>query len=246
MHASLSYRCREIILGSLLGDGSLRINKLYVNARFSFRHSIHQEEYFRWKAKELAEIASDHHTWLQEPDGFGGAKLRFQSRALESLTDIYRLTNKHSTLRIRRAWLNQLTPLSLMVWWLDDGSIIANGRKGVLCTDGFPRDGVILLAQYLHKVWNITARVAPVGKTGKRATQYRLWLSSTEELKKFLRVILPHVPVASMLPKVILLYKDSQLQQRWISEVGKTTGFPRDIVEQYYHEKKSKWKHFRE
>jgi len=58
-------------------------------------------------------------------------------------------------------------------------------------------------------------------------------------------IILPYLQVESMLPKVILLYKDSQLQQRWISEIVNRTGFSQSIVEKYLVEKKEKWKHFR-
>jgi len=48
-----------------------------------------------------------------------------------------------------------------------------------------------------------------------------------------------------MLSKVILLYKDQNLQQRWISEVNKLTGFSFPVIEKYLNEKKSKWKNFR-
>jgi hypothetical protein len=51
--------------------------------------------------------------------------------------------------------------------------------------------------------------------------------------------------VASMLPKVLLLYKDSDLQQRWISEVNKLTGFSFRIINKYLKEKKSRWERFR-
>lgn len=248
---SLSDRCREIILGSLLGDGSLKIHKPYVNARFSFRHSVHQEEYFWWKVGELKEISSENNVWAQGEngkDGWGGKKLRYQSRALPELTQLYRLTHKKHQLRIRRKWLNLLTPLSLAVWWCDDGSIIGNGRRGVLCTDGFDYDTQKILAQYIQVVWKVKVHVAAVGRKreGKREVYWRLWFRSAEELKKFLRIILPHVFVPSMLPKVLILYKDSELQQRWISEVIHRTKFPRDIVEKHLTEKKLKWKHFRE
>ena len=52
-----------------------------------------------------------------------------------------------------------MTPLSLAIWWLDDGSIIGNGRKGVLCTDGFDEESVHVLARYLEKVWGVYAHV---------------------------------------------------------------------------------------
>lgn len=242
----LSYQTKEIILGSLLGDGSLKIHKPYKNARFSFRHSAVQKEYFFWKVRQLKEISSEHFVWEQKADGFGGEKLRYQSAALELLTELYRLTHKNGKFRIRRKWLNMLTPLSLAIWWMDDGSLIGNSRKGVFCTDGFELKEVELLARYLKIVWKIDGHVGRISLRGKRAEQYRIWLSSTEELKKFLRIITPFIPVSSMLPKIIILYKDSQLQQRWISEVCKLTKFSRTIVEKYCAEKKSKWKKFRE
>ena len=244
----LSDQCKEIILGSILGDGSLRIQKPYRNARFSFRHSIHQKEYFWWKVEQLKEISGNKYSWEQEADGFGGKKLRYQSRALDSLTDLYRLSHKKSKLQIRRKWLNLLTPISLMIWWFDDGSIIGNGRRGVFCTDCFSYEEQKILARYLKKVWDINVTIGKIIRVREGVTKeyYRLWIRSSEELKKFLRVIIPHLKVSSMLPKVIILYKDSQLQQRWISEIAILTGFPLSLVEKYASEKRTKWKNFRE
>ena len=45
-YSLLSCQTRSILLGSLLGDGSLKIHKGYQNARFSFRHTIKQQDYF--------------------------------------------------------------------------------------------------------------------------------------------------------------------------------------------------------
>ncbi len=245
----LSNQTKEIILGSLLGDGSLKVNKFYKNARFSFRHSIKQEAYFHWKVKQLQEISSAKHYWLQQPDqGFSKeCKLRYQSRALESLTDLFNMTSKRGKLRIKRQWLNYLTPLSLAIWWLDDGSIIANGRKGVLCTDGFDEKSVQILARYLQIVWKIQAHVAPIGvkRAGQQDKYWRLWFRSTGELTKFLQLILPHIKVEEMLPKVILLYNDHQLQQRWISDIAQATDFSQATIAKYVALKKSKWQAYR-
>lgn len=49
----LSDSTKAILLGLLLGDGSLKIHKGYKNARMSFRHSIKQKEYFEWKRDML-------------------------------------------------------------------------------------------------------------------------------------------------------------------------------------------------
>lgn len=238
---------KDIILGSLLGDGSIAINKGYKNARFSFKHSIKQKEYFLWKVEMLKNISSEHNTWIQEKnghDGWGSEKLRFQSLALEELTEIYNLTTEKGKKIVKRKWLNLLTPLSLLVWWLDDGSLVSNSRKGVFCTDGFSLKEVKILQNYLKKVWGIDTKI---GKTFRESKIFfRLWITSTEELKKFLRVILPYLKVEQMLYKVLVLYNDSELQQRWISEASSLSGFSSEIVEKYISERKSRLKKFRE
>lgn len=247
----LSDRCKEVILGSLLGDGSIAIHKPYKNARFSFRHSVFQKEYFFWKVNQLKEISGRKMVWKQGKDGkdgWGGEKFRYQSRALESLTETFNLVAKGGKKRVRRKWLNQLTPLSLAVWWMDDGSLISNSRKGVFCTDNFSYEEVKILGRYLKVVWNIETQIGKTKKSsdGRYREYYRLYIRSTKELKKFLRIIIPHIPVEEMLPKILLLYKDSELQQRWISEVVELSRFSRLTVEKCLGVKKSKWEHFRE
>lgn len=241
----LSNKCQEIILGSLLGDGSLKIHKHYRSARFSFKYSIKQKEYFFWKAGRMEEISSERCWWFQEEQGTWGKskKLRYQSRALSGLTTIYHLISENGSFTIQRKWLDMLTPLSLAMWWLDDGSLIGSGRQGVFCTDGFSYEQQVLLSSYLDKAWGIKTAI---GEKKKGLNQYRLWVYSSENMKKFLRIILPHIQVESMLYKVILLYKDFLLQQRWISEVAELSDFSEEIIRKHLEIKKRKWKNFRE
>jgi len=247
-YVPLSQRARSVILGSILGDGSLKIQKSYKNANLQIRHSETQKEYLLWKADILREIATEKSVSVQKPDGYSArSKWRFVSRRLPSLTELHRLTYRDNRVRIRRTWLNQLTPLSLAVWWCDDGSLISyGGRKGVLCTDGFDEKSVRVLSRYLQVVWNIHTIVAPVGRKrdGTEERYWRIWIRSVDELRKFLRIILPHMP-ASMIHKTILLYKDTQFQQRWISEVIQLSNLPEDVVLAAYEEKKAKWQCYR-
>lgn len=241
----LSKNVRDIILGSLLGDGSLAINPKYKNPRFSFRHSIKQKEYFFWKMEMLEEISGESCYWLQgseqKPDGWGTAKYRFQSKALSSLTEIYNLTHKKvdgTKVRVTRKWLNQLSPLSLAMWWQDDGSLVADSRQGVICTDGFSLEEVEIIHQYFKKVLNIETKIGRVSNQER----YRIWIRSSEELKKFLRIIIPHVFVKSMLYKILLIYKDTQIQERWISEIIELGNFSKFDIENALIFKKSKKK----
>jgi len=150
----LSDRTKEIILGTLLGDGSLKKQKNYANVRLQFRHSEKDSEYFFWKVKQLQEIAGDNSVNCQKPDGYSkNNKLRFLGRALPALTELYELTHKKNTLNIQRRWLNNMTPLSLAVWWCDDGSLIGEGgRKGVFCTDGFDYESVKKYSMNLFRI----------------------------------------------------------------------------------------------
>ena len=244
-YTPLSNEVKEIIFGSILGDGSLKIHPKYENARFSFRHSKNQKEYFDWKVGKLVTIAGPKSTWLQDTkksNGWGGAKLRFQSQALPSLSELHHLTHVGNEKKIKRKWLNQLTPLSLMIWWCDDGSLVSNTKHGVFCTDGFELSEVKLLKQYLKRVWQINTSIHQVANRN----HYRLWMRSRNELQKFLRIIMPHLQVESMLYKVLLLYKDSQLQQRWISEVSKLTGWSEMIIKNHIQIRKDQLKAFRE
>lgn len=247
--APLSKQVKEIILGSLLGDGSLKIHPGYANARFSFRHSTVQSEYFQWKVDLLnKEIASESCVFHQKVDGFSTHEMiRFQSLALPALTELYRLTHKGSHFVIQRKWLNQMSAFSLAIWWFDDGSIISNGRKGVLCTDGFDEESQETLKKYLKVVWGINVHIGRIksARSGTKDEYFRLWFRSTEELKKFFRLILPYTPI-NMLSKILLLYKDTELQQRWISEVAQVTSFSQSEIEQIVRQRKEKWKIFRE
>ena len=248
-YVPLSDQAKAIILGSILGDGSLKIQNKYSSANIQIRHSETQKEYLLWKAEALREIAGDRSVGVQEADGYSkNKKWRFQSLRTPALTELHHLTYSHNRLRIKRTWLNQMTALSLAIWWCDDGSLIGYGaRKGVFCTDGFDKASVEILARYLGVVWNVRAIVAPVGRKqdGKQEQYWRLWIRSQEELKKFLRIILPYIPVPSMLSKTILLYKDSQFQQRWISEMVSISKFSESVIMTEYEKKKAKWNTYR-
>lgn len=244
----LSRDVRDIILGALLGDGSIAVNPGYKNAQFSFRHSTKQKEYFFWKVNALKEICGKSCYWLQgsekKPDGWGTAKYRFQSKALSSLTELYDLTHKRvsgTKVKVTRRWLNQLSPLSLSIWWQDDGSLVSDSRQGVICTDGFSLKEVETIHQYFKTVLNIETKIGRIARQEK----YRIWIRSSEELKKFLRIIIPHVFVKSMLYKILLIYKNSQIQQRWISEIELLGNFSKADLEKALSDKKSRSRQFR-
>jgi hypothetical protein len=226
---NLDSRVKMILLGSLLGDGSINIQKNYVNARFQMRHSGKQESWFNWKVSILRSLATDKSVHKSAPDGFQKksknptGKLHFQTRALPVLTEIFKIVEKGGKKYIQRSWLNHLNAEALMVWWLDDGSLVKNHKNGIFCTHGFSEKEVKILSQYLKRVWGVHTTLSKVKKkvSQKNSSTYEptVLRLNTTNLVKFLRIIMPYVPVESMLYKLCIGYVDLEHQQRWISEL---------------------------
>lgn len=248
----LSDSTKSILFGLLLGDGSLKINKGYKNARLSFRHSYNVKEYFEWKRDQLkSELSAASDSWEQlpeiaHPNEFGKHKLRYQSAAKPSLTYLFYITHRvGGKFKIERSWLNLMTPLSLAIWWCDDGSLIGSGSQGVFCTDGFTEENVKVLDRYMKKVWGITTEYRPHNKLRvDGGMRYRIYIKTQEDLEKFLKIIIPHIPTLSMMYKVLILYKNPELQQRWISEVAKLSKYSREDLEKICNARKSELKKF--
>lgn len=246
----MSESCKAILLGSLLGDGCLKIYKPYKNARFWIRHSLCQQQYWMWKIQQFDEIKTKKSNQIQKPSGFSkNKKLLFQSAAKSQLTEIYNITYNKNKLQIKRSWLNFLTPLSLVIWWLDDGSIIDNGKRGVFCTDGFSKKQIQILKRYLFVVWKIETHIGTLNRTynGQKKQYFRLYLNNSS-LKKLFRLIMPYTPIdsiPSMLYKYCLLYKDTELQERWISEMMIAfSNFPENKIRNAILLRKKKIKNF--
>ena len=244
---SLSQSCKDVILGSILGDGSLKLYRPYKNARFWIRQSYTQIDYWLWKTQNLKEIQTECSRQIQPSNGYSNnKKLLFQSCACESLTQIYHHTYSQNRLNIKRCWLNHLKPLSLAIWWLDDGSIIGNGKRGVICTDSFSHKDHQVLKRYLAVVWKIEVNIGQLKRIydGKVKYYFRLYLNNSA-LRKFFKLIMHYTPIPSMIYKYCLLYKDTELQERWISEM--LIAFPdyEFEIRETIRSRKSKAKYFR-
>lgn len=240
---SLSYKCIQVILGSVLGDGSLKIQKNYKNARLQIRHSIIQKDYLVWKAAQLNEIGLLN-LQIQKPDGFSkNQKISFQSRAAKELTELYAIMCKDNQINLQLSWLNALDELALLVWWLvwwlDDGSLISQGRQGCLCTDSFNSSSHQILQQYFLESWKMITRIGDVSRVHlknsnpKLAPYNRLYFNTTE-LHKLLTLIMPLLETENMVSKFAIRYKKDTDQQRWISIMKEAMPKFHDEIDRIY------------
>jgi recombination protein RecA len=174
---SLTERQKAIILGCLLGDGSMRCK---TNALLEINHSIKQSEYVEWKYNELKELVS-----TKPHKRFGNAgriAYRFTTKSLPQLTEIYK--EFYSVGKKIIPDNLQIHPLSLAVWFMDDGC--KSYRALYLNTQKFNVAEQRKLAEILNKKFDIKATL------NKDKKYYRLRIA-VSSVGKFLEIIKPYL-----------------------------------------------------
>jgi LAGLIDADG DNA endonuclease family len=230
----------SVLCGTLLGDGSLKIQSGYKNARFQYRHSTRQTEWFMWKTLgPLKDLTQESGIQFQNPDGnqrkarpIGGeclGKLKISSSALPVLTSLHKILCKDNQIVIERHWLNHMNAYFLMTLWLDDGSLVGK-RQGYFCLYSIPKKELDVLAAYMKNVWDIDCNVQVYDA---KKQQFRIAISDQENLYKFLRIIAPLIPIKTMLYKICFYPTDVNLLQRWTAEM-------KTLIRKEWHEELDK------
>ena len=131
----------QLILGGLMGDGSLCSTRSGHGARYRFGHGREQVAYGDWKASLLANVGSSRSVRASDGAVFHDVA---PLPELAELRDAVYLDRKKV---LSHDYLKRLTPLSLAVWYMDDGSF-ANRSKGLQeqTTDGSGRSTICVEA----------------------------------------------------------------------------------------------------
>src|SRR3989338_1991068 len=185
----LSKRQRELIVGILLGDGHLETQNGGRTYRLKVEHGSAQREYLEWLVKEFQE-------WLLS--GW------YEKRKGEKL--VYGFTTvSHPAFRFYGAQFYQngkkripplikklMSPLSLAIWFLDDGSAKSSKHWSlVIHSLGYSKIDLVLMQDAL-RCFGITSAMHK-----QRNDSFRLYFPHTSSLiiEQFVRPILNEVPV---------------------------------------------------
>ena len=174
---SLTERQKAIIVGCLLGDGTMRCK---TNALLEINHSIKQQEYVTWKFNELKELVS-----TKPHKRFGNAgriAYRFTTKSLPELTEIYRRFYSNGK-KIIPGEL-QIHPLSLAVWFMDDGC--KSYRAIYLNTQKFNVAEQNKLARLLKDQFDIAASL----NKDKKYYRLRIAVSSVSNFQEIIKLYL--------------------------------------------------------
>lgn len=186
---SLSAFQREVLIGTLLGDGHLERNGRHV--RLKVDHAVAQKEYVWWKYHAFQSHAAAPPQTVQFIDRRNGATrnhCRFATRSLIDFDEYHALFYSDRMKVIPQIVQDErLTPLTLAVWYMDDGARRTDCRALRLHTNGYRQEEQVLLVDALRRSFDIEATIHRV-----RGDQYTLYIPSGQA-EQFCRVIEPFV-----------------------------------------------------
>jgi len=178
----------QVLIGSLLGDGNLKINKRGINAMFREIHGIKQKEYLLFKKRYLKCFYPE----IKEGKIFDNrtnkhyARIVLWTKTHPILTEYFNLFYSKGKKNIPKEILNKVGPLALAIWYCDDGSFGYINQNGKIATYLSYEDNKTLV-EFLKEKFNIRCTINKDGKS------HHLYFS-VKEIKKFLNLIKDYVP----------------------------------------------------
>jgi hypothetical protein len=171
---------RSIILGSILGDGYIRIIPNRSDAFLEINHSLKAKDYVDYKYNALQRICVSAPKERESNDG--RKAYRFFTKQHPEITDLQKqfYVNNHKV--IPRDIV--IDPLSLAIWYMDDGSK-SRDSDIYLNTQQFSVQDQMILLHKLREL-GINARL------NKDKKYYRIRILK-ESIPHFMRIIQPHV-----------------------------------------------------
>ena len=125
----------QVLLGGLMGDGALSPTRSGHGARFRFGHGVAQTEYADWKASLFANIGVSRSTNAKDA-------VFLDVQPLPELAELRAAVYVGGKKVLSHDYLKRLTPLSLAIWYMDDGAsrcVRRDFRSGRKVGAGDPR-----------------------------------------------------------------------------------------------------------
>jgi len=193
----------EALLGMLMGVAALSPSRSSHGARLRWRHGVKQTEYADWKASLFANLRISRSTDAKRA-------VFFDAQPLPELAELRQAVYVGRKKVLSHDYLKRLTPLSLALWYMDDGSfrIRAKGLqertvdgRSEICVEAIEPTSRQRLVEYLADTWDLRPRLIQRG-----ATQKTYLVFSKDETAKLHALIAPFVHL-SMAYKLLPEYR---------------------------------------
>lgn len=180
---------RNIIIGSLLGDGTLSKYGRSLNARYRENTGMSQIDYRSWKADKLKNL-----------DFKVNSNGAIYSPSHPIFTELYQMFYPNNSKIIPITGLKMLNhPIGLACLFMDDGSLVINNYKKsnsitlfpqiLLYSQSFTLEENIMLQEHLNKTFNIEFKLSK----RKDGSNYILKINKRNEVYRFLEIVKPYV-----------------------------------------------------
>lgn len=180
---------RSVLIGTILGDGHLRISN--INAYGDFAHSLKQKEYALNKYDILKNICfpPKEESFIDKRSNKTYNRIHVRFSASSYLTDIYKMTYKEKKKIISKEILSEFNEISLAYLFMDDGYKVRDGYA--ISTNCFDTESLINLKQLFNDKFDI---------------DFSIWKSHIVYIpvryaKKFKSIVSPYI-IDSMLYKL--------------------------------------------
>lgn len=181
---------RSIIIGSVLGDGHIRIIPGRNDAFLEINHSLKAKDYVDYKFQSLKRLVIS--SPKERTTNEGRNAYRFFTKQDKDITNIFKLFYKNGRKIIPNNL--KLDPISIAIWYMDDGSK-SRDRDIYLNTQQFSINDQKKLLNSLRDM-GINARL------NKDKKYYRIRILK-ESISDFMKIISPHI-IPSMNYKLVM------------------------------------------
>ncbi len=192
----------DLIIGTVLGDGFLQ--KRGQKTRLRICHSFKQREYVDWKYKKLQSLCVRTQIPKKVTQNSYQSYL-FSTQSDERLSHYHNLFYEQVNGRYQKIIRPELAlyltdPLSLAIWWMDDGSARTDCYAGRFATQSYTLSEHKLLQDILMR--NYCLKTSIVRHTTKKSkVQYTLSVPSKGD--QFARLVQLIRPFVTQLPCMI-------------------------------------------
>src|SRR5207244_1805431 len=158
----------EVLLGGLMGDRALSPTRSRYSARLRWGHGVKQAGYSDWKASLFSNVGVSRSTNAK------GAMFHDVQPPLAELAELRQAMYVDGKKVLSHDYLKRLTPLSLAIWYMDDGTFAlraaglqertrdGSGRSEI-CVQAIESTSRQRLAAHLADTWDIHPQLVERG-----------------------------------------------------------------------------------
>ena len=205
MKSKITKESRNLLIGMLLGDGTISNNNV-----FKIAHSESQKEYLEWKVKQLKEAGIRNNgikSYIKIKGYKTGVPVYYtQLNIIPFIKVLRKVFYKEKKILGNRKLLNRLDAKGIAIWYMDDGHInIRKTKDGrpmgfyIKISTCEPKQEVQTIIDFFKEQWNINFYMF---HEGNKKDSYSLCCGTKEGLK-FIDIVKPYVSqVPSMIHKI--------------------------------------------